>query len=444
MKRKNGIIIYIKNTDGLRNISVFCRVCLFSLLLLVSSNQLKAQLPNVITEDIKFETDKIFDKLVEIRRDFHKYPELSGEEKRTQEVIKKHLLDLGLKVETDIYGYGIVGILEGKKKGKKIAWRADMDALPDDSPDNVDFQSMTKGVKHSCGHDVHMAIALGIAEVMAKNKNSLHGTIYFIFQPEEEIFTGAKGMVENELLNKFEIDEIYGLHVTPAPVGQIIVKPNEMYAYQKGVRIELKNMLSNEEAEELAAKIRNLLIRTNNGNKPLEMQLLIDPEIGLLNPNSIFKDYLIAEYFRIYSKDDKLYIDAQIFETDSTKLKNIIPAINQIIKDQNYSSQLLSVSHIGGNPIVINDSKLTNSSISVLNNIYGEGFVTISYGQVPYSNDDFAYFQQKIPGVYFFLGASNFEKGIIAMMHAPNFGADEECIRIGVKSFSSLMFERLK
>lgn len=398
----------------------------------------------LIHESIRLETDNIFDKLVEIRRDFHKYPELSSEEKRTQEVLKKHLLDLGLQVETDIYGYGIVGILEGTGKGKNIAWRADIDALPDDSPDNVDFKSTIKGVKHSCGHDVHMTIGLGIAEILAKNKDSLQGTVYFLFQPEEETFVGAKGMLENKLLSKFKIDEIYGLHVTPALVGQIIVKPNEMYAYQKEVRVELKNTLSTEEVEELAIEIRNSLIRTTDG-KPLEMPSLIDPEIGLVNQNTIFKDYLFAEEnFRIYSENDKRYIDAQLFETDSTRLKNIIPAIKQVIKDQGYSSQLLSVSHISGNPIVINDPKLTNSSINILNNIYGEGFVTTSYGQVPYGNDDFAYFQQQIPGVYFFLGGSNFEKGIIAMTHAPNFGVDEECIRTGVKAFSSLMFERLK
>lgn len=396
----------------------------------------------VIHESIRFETEKIFDKLVEIRRDFHRYPEIAGEEERTQEVIKKYLLDLGLLVKTNIYGYGIVGILEGEKQGKKIAWRADMDALTDNSPDFVDFKSTIEGVKHSCGHDVHMAIALGIAEILAKNKNSLHGTVYFIFQPEEETFAGAKGMLDNKLLTKFKIDEIYGLHVTPASVGQVLVKRNEMYAYQKEVRIELKNALSNEEVTELATKIRNSLIRPN---KPLEMHLLIDPAIGLANPNTIFKDYLIAEEnFRIYSKDGKLYIDLQIFETNSDKLETIIPTIKQVIRELNYSAQLLSVSHISGNPIVINDPKLTNSSINILDNIYGEGFVTVTHGQVPYSNDDFAYFQQKIPGVYFFLGASNFEKGIIAMTHAPYFGVDEECIKIGVKTFSTLIVERLK
>lgn len=132
-----------------------------------------------IHESIKLETDKVFDKLVQVRRHFHENPELAGKEKITQEVIKKYLLDLGIHVETNIYGYAVVGILKGDKKGKKIAWRADMDALPNDFPDKVDFKSKVKGVQHGCGHDVHMAIALGIAEVLSKNKKSLHGTVYF-------------------------------------------------------------------------------------------------------------------------------------------------------------------------------------------------------------------------------------------------------------------------
>lgn len=394
----------------------------------------------VIHESIRLETDKIFDKLVEIRRNFHKYPELSGKEKRTQEVIKKHLLDLGLQVETDIYGYGIVGILEGDKKGKAIAWRADMDALPDDSPDNVDFRSITKGVKHACGHDVHMTIALGIAEVLAKNKNALHGTAYFIFQPAEETFEGAKGMVENGLFTKFNIDEIYGLHVAPFQVGQILVKPNEIVAYQKGVRIELENTLSEDDARELATKIRNSLFRPKNENKPWELQSLVDPEIGLMNPNTIFKDYLIADesLVWIYPENDKLFIDALLYETDSARLKSIIPVIQQVIKEQKYSSELLSISYFFENPIPINDPNLTNSSISALDSIYGKGLVEVSYGQIPYFNEDFAYFQQKVPGVFFFLGGTN------SMPHSPDFEVNEECIRASVSAFSSLIFERLK
>lgn len=396
-------------------------------------------------KSIQLETDKIFEKLVQIRRDFHENPELAGKEKRTQEIIKKQLIDLGLKVETDIYGYAVVGILEGAKKGKRIAWRADMDALPNDFPDKSSFKSKTKGVQHGCGHDVHMTIALGIAEVLVKNKKSLHGTVYFIFQPEEETFIGAKKMVENEIFSKFKIDEIFALHVTALPTGQIMVKPNEMFAYQKEIGIQFKSALSNEEVKDLSAKIRKSLVRTINNSKPWEIQSILDPKIGLTNPNTIFKDYLITEEnFRSYSKNDTFRLNAEIYETDATRLKNIIPTVEKVITDNNYGSKLLSVSFIKENPTVLNHPNLTKTSINILDKIFGKGFVVPDYGQVPYFNDDFAYFQQKIPGVYFLLGGSNFEKGIIAMNHAPNFEVDEECIRTGVRTFSSLLFERGK
>ncbi|WP_158800336.1 M20 family metallopeptidase [Pedobacter sp. L105] len=396
-------------------------------------------------QSIQVETDHIFNKLVKTRRNFHENPELAGNEIRTQKMIRQYLLDLGLEVETDNYGYGVVGILKGGKRGRKIAWRSDMDALPQNYPDDVTFKSRNKGVRHGCGHDVHMAIGLGIAEVLAKNKASLNGTVYFIFQPEEETFVGAKGMIDKGLLSRITPDEIYGLHVTALPVGQIMVKPREMFAYQKRVRIKLKNELPEEEAKVLTNKIYSALSRATPGSKPWEIQLFTDPTIGLMNPNTIFKDYLIIdEHFTRYAKDDHLILETDLYETDSARLEVIIPKIKQVITNSGYKDKLLSVSFIQENPTVINNERLTEIAAKTLDHIDGKGAVTIDYGQVPYFNDDFAYFQQKIPGVYFFLGGSNVKKGMIAMNHAPNFQVDEECIRIGVSSFSSLILERLK
>ena len=260
---------------------------LYLFLMMLVSCQIQAQ--KILTrESIKLETDNIYNKLVEIRRDFHENPELAGDEIRTQKVIAQYLLDLGLEVETNIYGHSVVGILKGGKKGKKISWRAEMDALPNDFPDKMDFKSKIKGVQHGCGHDIHIAIALGIAEVLAKNKKSLHGTVCFIFQPEEENFIGAKSMIDSGLFSKIHPNEIYGLHVTNLPVGQIMVKPNEIFAYQKRVRIKLKKEMTNEQAKELTKKIHNFLSRISTGSKPWEIQNVGDPKIGLMNPNTIF------------------------------------------------------------------------------------------------------------------------------------------------------------
>jgi hypothetical protein len=280
-------------------------------------------------EVVRIENDKIYNKLVKIRRDYHAHPELAGNEKRTQEIIKQYLLDLGIEAETDIYGHSIVAILKGEKEGRKIAWRAEMDALPSDFPDNVEFKSKIKGVQHGCGHDVYLAIGLGIAEILAKNREFLNGTVYFIFQPEEETFAGAKGMIDHGLFTKFHPDEIYGLHVTDLPVGKIMVKPNEMFAYQKRIRIELKNELSKEEVKELAGKIHSSLSRSPANSKPWEIQQVSDPETGLMNPNTIFKNYLIMDdNFSIYSKKDKLFLEAIYMRQINRTLKKSYLKLN--------------------------------------------------------------------------------------------------------------------
>ncbi|MBE4948470.1 M20 metallopeptidase family protein [Chryseobacterium culicis] len=398
----------------------------------------------MVHQSVQQETDRIFNKLVNIRREFHENPELASQEKQTQEKIKKYLLDLGLQVQTDHYGHSVIGILKGDKKGKKIAWRSDMDALPNDYPDPETFKSKIKGIQHGCGHDIHMAIGLGIAEVLSKNKKSLKGTVYFVFQPEEETFKGAKGMLNSGLLSKINPDEIYGLHVTANPVGQIMVKPREMFAYQKKIRIQLKNGLSEDELTGLSKKISSSLFRVSNGGKPWEIQSIVDPKIGLTNPDTVFKDYLFTDgKFNIYSKNSESFLEAYLYETNASHLAMIVPEVQKIIENSGYQNKLLSVSFVQENPTVLNDEKLTHSAIEILQNVYGKNSVASDYGQVPFFNDDFAFFQQKIPGVYFFLGGSNFEKGVIAMNHSPNFRVDEESIRTGVKSFSSLIIERL-
>lgn len=398
-----------------------------------------------IHQKIKNDTEEIFNKIVEIRRDFHENPELAGNEKRTSETIAEYLSNLGLEVKTGVAGYGVIGVLKGEKEGKNIAWRADMDALPNDFPDEVPFKSKYKEVQHGCGHDVHMAIGLGIAEVLSKNKKSIKGTIYFIFQPEEEPFLGAKNMVSSSLFSELNIDEIYALHVTALPVGQIMVKPNEMYAYQKLMQIKFDDDLSKVDAGILYNQIREKTLRKKAGGNPWEIPLAFDSIIGLRNPNTIFKDYFfMEENFVIEENENQTDIKAFAYETNKSNLPNILPGIEQIINNSDYKDKFISTSYIMENPTVLNDLGLTDKAIKSLNSIYGNNTIVMDYGQIPYFNDDFLYFQQKVPGVYFLLGGSNLEKGIVAMNHAPNFRVDEECMKIGVKSFSSLILERAK
>lgn len=396
-----------------------------------------------IHQGIEKQTEEIFDKLVEMRRDFHEYPELAGNEIRTSKIIAEHLTDLGLEVKTGIAGHGVIGILKGKEGGKNIAWRADMDAIPHSFPDEVSFQSKVQGVQHGCGHDIHMAIGLGIAEVLVKNKESINGTVYFIFQPEEETFVGAKNMVAGNEFSKMNLDEIYALHVTALPVGQIMVKPNELYAYKKRVQLTFNDTFSESNAKVLYDKIKTGILRKKDGPNPWEISNAFDLKFGLTNPTTVFNDYIyLEENFVLKVANHQLYLEADLFETNKSNLSAILPKIEQIISNSEFSNDFITASFIEEDPTVVNNEKLTGKAINILNDIYGDDSVVMSYGQVPYFNDDFIYFQQKVPGVYFLLGGSNREKGIIAMNHAPNFRVDEECIKNGVASFSSLLLER--
>lgn len=265
-----------------------------------------------------------------------------------------------------------------------------------------------------------------------------------MFQAEEETFKGAKGLIDRGVFSSITPDEIYGLHVTALPVGQIVVKANEMFAYQRRVSIRLKNELSGADIVQLTKNVNSELSRSRTGAKPWEIQNIDDPVIGLTSPNTAFQDYLIMDAtFDTRTENEELVLDFYLYETNASKLDGIISRVQRVIDASGHKRQLISVSYVQDNPTVLNNASLTRSAIRILQRSRGVDAVRPAFGQAPFFNDDFAYFQQKIPGVYFFLGGSNAEKGFVAMNHAPDFQVDEESIRVGVSSFSSLIIARL-
>ncbi|HBU78430.1 MAG TPA: amidohydrolase, partial [Muricauda sp.] len=234
-----------------------------------------------IHTEIQQHTEQIFDSLVKIRRDFHMYPEVGGEEKRTSTKIAAYLTELGLEVKTGIGGYGVVGILKGAKPGKKIAWRADIDAMPSKAPDVVDFPSKHEGVRHICGHDVHTAVALGIANVLVQQKEDLEGTIYFVFQPSEENIKGALAMMDDGLFDMIQPEEMYAMHVTPFPAGTIAAKPEEMFSDYKKVDLLFKKGNNKDALFEFAKQAMLSLENVSPESKFWNMQNMGDPEIGI-------------------------------------------------------------------------------------------------------------------------------------------------------------------
>lgn len=391
-------------------------------------------------------TDQIFDSLIKIRRDFHSYPELSGEEKRTSHKIANYLTSLGLEVHTNIGGYGVVGILKTNKKGKRIAWRADIDALAHEVSETVEFQSKNKGVSHICGHDINATIGLGIADVLSSLKKNLNGTIYFVFQPSEENLKGAKAMINDGLFDIINPDEIYALHITPMPTGLIGTKSDWLFAGYKSIKVTYKNSSENDDIIAYSKEIISSLQNVKPDSKFWDNRNLLDPNIGLGNPNTIYKDYLtVAKKFKIEQSDNKISISTFISSSNEKKMDSVLSLLKEKIKASKYAEKLFNVAYSGEYPIISNNKQLTNKTMSSLSSIYGNQSINSLYGVIPDGrSDDFAYFQKRIPSVYFLLGGSNFEKGIISIPHSPNFAVDESCIKTGVTMFSSMIIERLK
>ena len=172
------------------------------------------------------EVDKGREGMIDLRRDFHRHPELSFQERRTAEVIAERLHGAKLEVRTGIAGTGVVGILHGDRPGRTIAWRADIDALPLTERLEAPFTSGKAGVMHACGHDGHTAIAITMAEILASRRAEVAGTAVFIFQPAEETISGAEPMIAAGVLDDPHVDEVYGLHLTTlTPVGHVDVRP---------------------------------------------------------------------------------------------------------------------------------------------------------------------------------------------------------------------------
>lgn len=416
-------------------------------LLVLSACQIQPSARNTSTatsaKTIAAHTDAIFEKLVAIRRDLHQHPELAGAEVRTSAKIATHLRELGLEVKTNLYGHSVVAILRGAKPGRTIVWRSELDALPGFYPDPEPFRSTTKDVHHACGHDIHIAVALGIAEVLTMHRAALAGTVVFVFQPEEETFTGAKALMEKGVFASTPADEIYGMHITAFPVGDVRVRPAEMFAHQRRVRLTLRDELSSDEIDQLVKLVQTTMFRARPDARPWAIQQLVDPTVGVAAPETAFQDFTFMDSdFSSRREGGELLLEAYLYETSASALPTIIPRIEQAVVASGHRSRLLEVKFVQANPTVLNDPRLTRLAIRALQQSYGTDAVKPLYGQAPFFNDDFAYFQQQTPGVYFFVGGSNFEKGLIAFNHSPNFRADEESIRVAVTRFSSLVLAR--
>ncbi|UOB17329.1 amidohydrolase [Abyssalbus ytuae] len=389
-------------------------------------------------------------KVIEWRRYFHENPELSNREFNTAKKIEKHLKGLGLKVQTGIAKTGVVGILEGKKPGKVIALRADIDALPVTERTNVPFKSTVEteylgkktGVMHACGHDTHTAILMGVAEVLSKN-NDFAGTIKFIFQPAEEGAPpgeegGAELMVKEGVLQNPEVEAIFGLHISAdTEVGKIEYKPGGTMAASQRFTIEVKGKQTHGSTPwtgidpiMVSAKIIDGLQTIISRESPLTNEAAV---ISVGKITSGVRSNIIPESAEIIGTIRTLDYDMQ--KLINRRMKEMVPAIASAY------NATATIEIASGLPITYNDPALTDKTLPSLYKAAGKDNVILIKAIT--GAEDFAFFQKEIPGFYFFLGGKPLDETNPAPHHTPDFYIDESGLLLGVKTFTQIVFDYL-
>ena len=387
--------------------------------------------------NIRSEIKSLKDTLISTRRDFHKHPELSFKEFRTSKIIADKLESYGLEVIRKVGKTGVVGTLKGSSKGPSIAFRADMDALPIQETGNLEYKSINDGVMHACGHDGHMAILLAAAEVLSKYRESISGTIKFIFQPAEEGLGGARYMIEDGALEN--VDQIFGLHLwNYQKIGTIGVKSGPMMAAADLFEIKIRGVGGHGASPQGTADaiiassylIQSLQTIVSRNINPIESGVVT---VGKINGGynfNVISDYVTLQgTTRAYTEEIRKLIENRMSEI----INGIQTAFNVSIEFK-YNK---------GYPPVINCENETNILVHAANKIVGTTNVGNPY--LTMGGEDFSYYLEKIPGCFFFVGSSpNTKEFLKTPHHCPHFDIDEKSLLIGSSIFLQIAEDLLK
>jgi len=404
-------------------------------------------------EEIDREAKKIEPQLISWRRYFHEHPELGNLEFKTADTIAKYLRSLGLEVKTGVAKTGVVAILRGAKPGPVIALRADMDALPVTEKTTVPFASKVRtiyngqetGVMHACGHDSHMAIMMSVAEMLSSMKSQLKGTIKFIFQPAEEgVGPGEQGgaelMVKEGVLDNPKVEVIFGLHMqSEIQVGTLEYRPGGTMAGVNDVKIFVKGRTAHGafpwrsvDPIVVSAQIINNLQTIVSRNLDLTENpgvVTIGSIQGGIRSNIIPEQVELWGTLRALSKSDEALIISRVKEI-ATKTAEGAGATAEVLIP--YSSHY---------PVTFNDPALVSKMLPSLQAAAGKSNVKL---KPPYmAAEDFSFYQEKIPGFFFFLGG--LPKGADPLtappQHSSDFYIDESGFIVGAKAFCQLVFD---
>lgn len=391
-------------------------------------------------------------KVIEWRRDIHQHPELSNREFKTAEKIAAHLKSLGLEVQTGVAHTGVVGILKGKKSGKVVALRADIDALPVYERNDLPFRSEVTseflgeevGVMHACGHDTHTAILMGVAEVLSKNTDKIRGTVKFIFQPAEEgpppgEEGGALLMVKEGVLKSPDVDAIFGLHInSQTPAGVIRYKSGGTMAAAQSFTIKVKGKQSH--GSQPWSGVDPILISA----KIIDgLQTIISREARLTNEAAVITVGKIKSgvRFNIIPEDAEMIgtirtLDYGMKDHINRRMMEMVPDIARA-----YGGEA-TIEIKDATDITYNDPDLVSTMLPTLNRVAGTA--NIQTQKAVTGAEDFSYFQKEVPGFFFFLGGMTPGNKEPFPHHTPDFRIDESGLILGVKALTELSLDYLK
>jgi amidohydrolase len=389
----------------------------------------------------------VMPKVVAWRRDIHQHPELSFEEVRTAALVAKHLQSLGLEVHTGVGKTGVVGILRGGKPGPVVALRADMDGLPVTELVDLPFKSTVRtqwqgqevGVMHACGHDNHVAILMGAAEVLAGMKAQLPGTVKFIFQPAEEGLGGAKAMLEAGAFANPVPNAVFGLHVWPNRVGQIAVRQGPIMAAAGNFTIIVKGKQTH--GSQPWSGVDPIVVASQI---VMGLQTIASRQVNVAYLPSVLTVGQIAGGNRSNIIPDSVVMVGTLRTFDDAMRKDIAMRIERTATDIARSAGATALVKVDqGGLVTANDTTLTDRMLPTLRRAAGENGV--AFVNPVMGSEDFPEFTRNIPGVFFFLGVTpkGTDLNTVAVNHSPLFFADEGALITGVRAMAGLAADYL-
>ena len=373
----------------------------------------------------------IADEIAGWRRDFHEHPELRYEERRTARMVAETLKTVGVdEIATGIGRTGVVGVIRGRsdRSGRVIGLRADMDALPIEEATDVPYRSKTPGVMHACGHDGHTAMLLGAAKYLAETRN-FDGTAVVIFQPAEEGGAGAKAMIEDGLLDRWNIQEVYGMHNLPGlPVGQFAIRPGPLMAAADRIRIEVEGRGAHaarphESVDTVlvaCAIVQAVQSIVSRNVDPLDAAV-----VSITMVQAGFTDNVIPQTALLVGTARTLR--PEIRDLVERRLREIVEGTAALHGAQ------AKLTYLRDYPVVVNHARETSFAAKVATEIVGQDKVETNILPIM-GGEDFAFMLNERPGAFIFAG-----NGDSAGLHNPAYNFNDDLIPVGVSYWARLV-----